>query len=87
MDLLIENDKTAAPFLLASSFNNLIHFEGSHITDGILYWKFSPKSKAQILLQQFDTKTEPKIPSKDLFEAIEAFWRQISEMKNSGGKK
>lgn len=77
----IENDKWHAPFLLAASFQGLIKFKGRFIKNGVLYWLFSPKDKAELLIEQFSTKTEPTIPSKDLFEAVNAFWVQISQSK------
>ncbi len=85
-DLLEINDKKFAPFLLASSFNNLIKFVRSYSKDGILYWQFSPKEKAQKLLNQFSTKTDPPIPAQDLFLAIEVFWKQVAEAKSGGLK-
>ena len=86
-DLYIENDKVNAPFLLAASFNGLIQFLGSTYESGVLYWKFTPKSRAQELIYQFRTKTEPHISSKDLFEAIETFWKQVVEARNEGIRK
>lgn len=85
-NLLIENDKINAPFLLAASFNGLINFEGSYNQSGILYWQFSPKDKAQELLDKLRTKTEPRIPAKDIFEATESWWKQVAEMKDRGIK-
>ncbi len=82
----IENDKTRAPFLLAASFNGLIHFEGRYTKNGILYWQFSPKDKSLKLLDQFETKTEPHLPAKNVFQAIETWWRQIAELRNGGMK-
>lgn len=81
-DLYIEHDKINAPFLLAASFNGIIQFAGSYVISGILYWKFTPKTKVQNLLEQLRTKTEPHIPAKDLFEATEAFWQQLSKARN-----
>lgn len=81
-DVHIENDKTNAPYLLALSFCGLIEFLGSYSEKGIVYWKFSPKRKAIELIDNFHTKTEPHIPSRDLFEAIETFWRQVSMARN-----
>lgn len=78
----IENDKITAPFLLAASFNNLLKFLGSYAENGILYWQFTPKEKAQELIDQFHTKTEPHLPAKDLFEATSTFWKQVSEARN-----
>lgn len=78
----IEKDKWCAPFLLAASFHNLITFEGSDLNGTILYWLFSPKDKAQTLIESFKTKTEPHIPAKDLFEATEAFWQQVTAARN-----
>lgn len=85
-NLHIEKDKWNAPFLLAASFHNLINFLGSYSQDGILYWQFSPKDKAEQLVSQFRTKTSPLIPAIDLFEAIDVFWKQISKERN-GDKK
>jgi hypothetical protein len=81
-DLLIENDKINAPFLLAASFNGLIKFLGSQIQNNTLYWQFSPKEQAQKLIDQLHTKTEPRIPAKDIFEATSTFWKQIEELRN-----
>lgn len=81
-NLHIENDKRYSPFLLASSFCGFINFVGSYLDRGVIYWKFSPKDKALALLDQFNTKTEPKIPAKDLFDAIDTFWKQVAEARN-----
>lgn len=81
-NLYIENDKWNAPFLLAASFQNLIQFIGSFSRHGVLYWQFFPKDKAQVLIEQFRTKTNPSIPARDLFEAISVFWQQIAKTKN-----
>ncbi len=82
----IENDKFAAPFLLAASFKGLIKYLGSHCDKGILYWHFFPQDKCEFLLEQFRSKTEPQIPAKDLFEAIETFWKQVAETRNGGNR-
>jgi hypothetical protein len=84
MDEYIENDKINAPFLLAASFNGLIQFLGNYSQNGIIYWKFSPKEKALDLIDQFRTKTEPRIPAKDLFEANEFFWRKVALVRKGG---
>ncbi len=76
------NDKQLAPFLLAASFSGLIKFVGYHSQDSILYWKFTPKDTAKELIEKFHTKTEPHIPSRDLFEAIDTFWKQVAQTKN-----
>jgi hypothetical protein len=81
-NLYIENDKINAPFLLAASFSGLIIFLGSQIQSNTLYWQFSPKEKAEKLINQFQTKTEPRIPARDIFEAITTFWKQIEELRN-----
>lgn len=81
-NLHIENDKTNSPFLLAASFSGLVKFGGSYTQGGILYWQFEPKDVSVTLLEQLRTKTEPHIPAKDLFDAIETFWRQVSEVRN-----
>ncbi|HLC51646.1 MAG TPA: hypothetical protein VJI98_00195 [Candidatus Nanoarchaeia archaeon] len=83
-DVFIENDKINAPFLLASSYNGLVKFTGSHIQNGILYWYFTPKEKAKLLIDQLRTKTEPRIPAQDIFSAIETFWQQVAEMRGKG---
>ncbi|MBI2021808.1 hypothetical protein HYS93_02935 [Candidatus Daviesbacteria bacterium] len=85
-DLYIEKDKVNAPFLLAASFNGLIKFKGSYSNGSVLYWQFTPKDKVLSLLDQLQTKTEPHIPAKDLFEAIGAFWKQVAKARNEGIK-
>lgn len=85
-DLYIENDKINAPFLLAASFNGLVKFVGSYSQNSVLYWQFSPPDKSKVLVEQLRTKTEPRIPAKDLFEAIETFWKQVVEARNGGMK-
>lgn len=81
MDLHIENDKIYAPFLLAASFNGLLKFAGSKSENGVLYWQFYPKEDAQELVNQLHTRTEPQISAMDLFEAINTWWKQVSEMR------
>lgn len=81
-NLYIENDKWNAPFLLAASFHDLIQFIGSYCKNGVLYWQFSPKDKAELLVDQFQTKTNPPIPAKDLFEATSVFWQEVSRTRN-----
>lgn len=82
MDSYIENNKINAPFLLAASFIGLLKFKGNFVDNGVLYWQFSPENKAKQLINQLETKTEPHIPARDLFEAIETFWKQVSEIRN-----
>ena len=82
----IENDKCAAPFLLAASFKGLIRYLGSHSDKGILYWHFFPQDKCEFLLEQFRSKTEPQIPAKDLFDAIDTWWKQVAETRHGGNR-
>ncbi|HSW88903.1 MAG TPA: hypothetical protein VLG12_07105 [Candidatus Saccharimonadales bacterium] len=83
------NCKESAPFLLAASFQGLVQFIGSDYSDGILYWKFTPTENVKKLLTQLKTKTEPRIPANDLFNAINTWWQEIGEMKKlrNGGIK
>lgn len=81
-----ENDKTYSPFLLAASFNGFVKFIGTQVQNNTLYWQFSPKDNAQELIAQLNTKTEPHIPARDLFEAIETFWKQIQELRDGENK-
>ncbi len=53
---------------------------------GFRFWVFSPKNEAIELIQQFETKNEPRIPAKDLFEATEIWWREIAQLKSGGYK-
>jgi len=78
----IENDKIYAPFLLAASFNGLIKFVGSSLDNNTLYWKFTPRDTAKQLIDKFHTKTEPHIPARDLFEAIDTLWKQVAQARN-----
>lgn len=84
-NLHTENDKRKSPYLLAASFQGLVTFEGSVNNDGIIYWQFSPSDSVQALLDSFQTKTEPHIPAKDLFDAIESFWQQVAKAKHYRG--
>lgn len=81
-EIYIEKDKHNSPFLLAASFIGLVTFVGTSIENGIVYWQFAPREKAIQLLDQFYTRTEPHIPARNLFEAIETFWKKVSEAKN-----
>lgn len=82
VDAHIENDKIYAPFLLAASFSGLIKFIGSNSNNNTLYWKFTPKDAAKQLIDKFRTKTEPHIPARDIFEAIDTFWKQVVQARN-----
>ncbi len=86
MNEYIEKDKTNAPFLLAASFAGLIKFVKSYSENRIVYWQFTPKKEAQDLIDKFRTKTEPHIPARDLFEAIETFWKQVAQARNEGNR-
>ena len=83
-EMHIEKDKVFAPYLLAASFNGLVEFKGYQTIDGVVIWKFMPKNKSLELIDQFQTKTEPTICAKDLFEAIETFWKTVSKTRNVG---
>jgi hypothetical protein len=85
-DIYFENDKTNAPLLLAASFNGLVTFLGSFAQNKIIYWKFTPTKKALELIEQYKTKTEPRIPAQDLFDAIEYFWQKVSLIRNGETK-
>lgn len=78
----VENDKSYAPFLLAASFQGLLKYVGNYSKDGTVYLIFSPKDKAEQLINQFRTKTDPKIPAQDLFSAIATFWERVSKARN-----
>ncbi|MBI3620158.1 hypothetical protein HY214_03395 [Candidatus Roizmanbacteria bacterium] len=78
----IEKDKWNAPYLLAASFHDLVKFVGSSTENGILHWHFIPVDKVKTLIEAVQTKKDPRIPAKDIFEAIETFWRQVSRIRN-----
>lgn len=80
----LENDKWAAPFLLAASFQGLLRFEGSEVIQKVLYWRFSPKEAAKLLVEQFATGCEPPIPARNLLDAVATWWKQIAELKRGG---
>ncbi len=86
MNLHSENNKIYAPYLLAASFNGLLKFAGSFRQGSVLYWKFYPKEDAQKLIEQLHTRTDPEIPSMDLFEAIDTWWKQVAELKSRNGE-
>lgn len=77
----IETDKWYAPYLLASSFQGLISLKGHYSVNGVVHWIFNPKDKAELLIDQLQTKTEPHIPTQDLFLAIQTFWEKVSSYK------
>jgi len=70
-------DKLHNPYLLAASFQGLITFCGSFVDAGILHWQFSPKNKALELIDQLETKTEPRIPILDFANATDKFWKNV----------
>lgn len=80
-------DKWYSPYLLAASYKNFIQFHGSFIHQGKLHYQFSPKAKVLELINQFRQKSESHIPAKDLMEAIDAFWKEISEARNGERQK
>lgn len=84
-DFILNNDKLEAPYLLAASFKGLVDFIGAEVNNRVLFWKFSPADKARELVGQLYTRTEPHIPAYTLFNAIETFWKQISEIKSMKG--
>jgi hypothetical protein len=84
-DVLIENDKVNAPYLLAASFNGLIQFLGSEWSNGVLFLKFAPKEKAENLIEHFQMKSDPRLPAKDVFDAINVFWKQIAKKGSDHG--
>ena len=81
-NIYTENDKVFSPFLLSCSFNGLLKFEGSILEKNVLYFQFTPKEKALELIDQLQTKTDPHIPARDLFEAISTFWKKIESSRN-----
>ncbi len=81
-DVHLERDKQLAPYLLAASFSGFIEFNGSYSKNGILYWRFSPKNNAELLVEQFHTRTAPSIQAKDFFDAIDTFWKTVANLRN-----
>ena len=79
----ITQDKIHAPFLLACSFNGHINFIRSFTQDTIVYWEFSPHETAQNLIESFEVKVDPLVPSKDIFAALEVFWRKVYSAKKN----
>lgn len=82
IDEHIEKDKLHCPLLLAASFQDYLKFSGSHSQNGTLFWHFTPKDQALFIIDKFRTKTEPHIPARDLFEAIDTFWHQVAAMRS-----
>ncbi|MBD3365891.1 hypothetical protein GF360_00955 [candidate division WWE3 bacterium] len=77
----IEKDKELVPFLLAASNNFLLRFERHFVKNGIVYWEFTPAKEAERLIEKLLRKSEPHIPVKDVFEAINFFWRTVENEK------
>jgi hypothetical protein len=84
LEIHLENDKWAAPFLLAASFQGLVKYETRRVVNGILYWCFSPKQTAKELVERFATGTEPPISSRSLLNAVAEWWKQVAEIKKGG---
>lgn len=79
-DKLFETkDKHITPFLLTQ---NSVKFEGTRISDLIVYFKFSPINKCQELVNRFVSKTADPVQPKDLLDAVETYRDRIFEMKD-----
>ena len=74
-------DKQVAPFLLAASFSEMVKFEGKQLEGDVLYWLFSPQKEVDELVQKFYTKQEPRLPARDIFEAIETWLTDLKALK------
>lgn len=62
-------------------YQGLFTFKGHFTKNGILYCVFAHKEQAQALIDQLQTKTEPHIPTQDIFLAVETFWDKVCSYK------
>lgn len=80
------SDKELAPFLVACSNQGILTYVKSYDIDGIVSAQFFPKDKAVLLVEQFYTRKEPHINAKNIFEAVEYFWRKVAVIKTTKTK-
>lgn len=72
-------DKHITPFLFTQ---DTVKFEGTRISNGIVYFKFSSAVECQNLVNRFISKTANPVQPKDLLEAVETFRDRVFEMKD-----
>lgn len=84
MDEIFESkDKQIIPFLLTQAE---INFLGTRKTNSIVYFRFSPSSKCEELVNQFASRKAPLVQPKDLLEAVETFRDIVFEMKEKNNE-
>lgn len=74
----LTSDKIYCPYLLAMVFNDHLDFIGVHKDGSKVTFEFTPAQKAKDLINSMEMKCEPQIPIKDVFSAIEYFWKQVA---------
>ncbi|HCC41851.1 TPA: hypothetical protein DEP93_00040 [candidate division WWE3 bacterium] len=79
----ITNDKRYSPFLFACSMNGYLVYIREFTQHKTIYFEFSPREKAKQLIDQFEVKNPLCIPERDLFDAIEYFWKKVYDAKGN----
>ena len=74
----LTSDKIYCPYLLAMVFNDRLDFIGVYKEGNKVTFEFSPEQKAKDLINSMEMKCEPQIPIKDVFGAIDYFWKQVA---------
>lgn len=72
-------DRRIVPFLLTQSS---ITYLGVRKSGSVLFFRFSPKSKCDTLVNQFSCRKAPLVQPKDLLDAVETFKDRVFEMKD-----
>lgn len=72
-------DRRIVPFLLTQDGVNFI---GIKRTGSIVYFRFTPKDKCEVLVNQFSSRKAPLVQPKDLLDAVETFKDRVFEMKD-----
>lgn len=80
--IFISKDKQYSPFLFACSQRSLVMFVDESVVNGVVMWEFSPEPVAKELIKKFEMRLSVGIPEKDLIEAVNSFWRRVSDAKD-----
>jgi len=77
-DIYESKDKQIVPFLLTQLE---VEFLGTKLEGSIVYFRFSPKKKCELLVNAYSSKRAPLVQPKDLLDAVETFRDRVFEMK------
>jgi hypothetical protein len=80
-DTLITSDKQHVPFLLACSFHGHLNYVRNFSQNSVVYWEFTPKETALLLINKYDVKLPLGVPEKDVIDATNIFWKRVYDAK------